>query len=264
MTQNEYRSSEGQNASVALSVIAPCFNEEANIDLLVDRTLLTFDSLGVVAELVLVDDGSSDATWTKIRRRGDDDGRVRCVRHPINQGMEGAWRSGMKTASGALVCLIDADLQNRPEDIAVLYQRHLRNEYDIIQAVRHPAVGAFRRYLFSRALNTLLNFIFRMRAKDNKSGFILCRKEVLADVLRHRFRYRYFQTFLSASANRRGYSIGEVDTTFDQRHSGTSFLGAIPILISARIFWELMKFRVETWASPPQAVASSGVGLAAR
>jgi len=229
-----------------LSVIAPCLNEEANVDLLVQRTLAAFDAMAISAEIILVDDGSTDRTWERIQEQARQDRRVRGVRHEANRGMEAGWRSGLAAARGECVCLIDADLQNRPEDIALLYEAFERDWGDVIQAVRHAVASARHRCLFTRGLNWLLNGAFGMRSRDNKSGFILCRREVLADILRHRCCYRYYQSFIGAAAHVRGYRLCEVDTMFDGRRGGQSFLSR-PIRASLRILWELAKFRAETW-----------------
>ncbi len=241
-----------------LTVIAPCFNEQDNIDLLVKRALATFDDMATSAEMVLVDDASTDETWTRIHEQTLRDDRIRGVRHDSNQGIVAAWHTGVAAARGKLICTIDADLQNRPEDIARLYKCYLRELPDVIQAVRHPGPGVTRCRLFSRGLNFLLNRAFGMRLRDNKSGFVLCRREVLTDILRHRYRYRYFQSFIGVSAHARGYQVADVHTDFDQRHGGTSFLNRFPIGVSLRIFWELLKFRVETLADAQAAGSRTG------
>jgi dolichol-phosphate mannosyltransferase len=232
---------------VVLSVIAPCFNEEGNVDALVDRMVATFDAMNVSAELLLIDDGSRDATWERVAARVQGDSRVRGVKHETNQGIEGAWRSGIDAAGGHLACLIDSDLQNRPEDVARLYKAYLRDVPDLVQAVRHPVRGLRRCRLFSRGLNFLLNTVFGMKLRDNKSGFLLARKEALAELLRHEGEYRYFQSFIGAAAGVRGYYITEVDTDFDQRRAGKSFLSRLPIVVSIRIVREMFRYRAETW-----------------
>jgi len=253
---------------VRLSVIAPCLNEEANVDLLVHRTLAAFDAMAIGAEIILVDDGSTDRTWERIQDRGRQDPRVRGVRHELNRGMEAGWWSGLAAARGECVCLIDADLQNRPEDIALLYQAFERGWGNVIQAVRHAVASARHRCLFTRGLNWLLNSVFGMGSRDNKSGFMLCRREVLADILRHRCRYRYYQSFIGAAAHVRGYRICEVDTVFEGRRGGQSFLSR-PVRVSLRILWELAKFRAETWrerrpaAEPEWLAAPGGVQVSA-
>ena len=247
-------------AATELSVIAPCLNEEANVGVLAERTLAALDALGVMGELVLVDDGSWDRTWGAIEQAHRTDGRVRGVRHAQNRGIEAAWRTGLSAARGRLVCLIDSDLQNRPEDICLLYDYYRRGTCDIVQAVRHPARKGERCRVFTRGLNVLLNAVFRTRLRDNKSGFLLCRRDVLGCVLAHRFRYRYFQCFVGVAARTRGFAIGEVDTAFDLRHAGRSFLPHRPVRVSLHVLWELIQFRVEAsaWRRGRRRVAARG------
>lgn len=228
---------------IELSVIAPCLDEEGNIDQLVSRTLHTFDTHGIRGQLVLVDDGSTDTTWARILACRANDARVVGVRHPTNQGIVSAWLTGLKASSGHRICLIDSDLQNRPEDIARLYMAHRKDE-DVVQGVRQPAAGMIR-VTFSRTLNKLLNTTFRTNLRDNKSGFLLCRREVLEHILSLRYGYRYFQSFVGVAAVACGYRIIEVDTVFDLRRHGESFLPRVPVLASSRILWELFKFRID-------------------
>ncbi len=94
-----------------------------------------------------------------------------------------------------------------------------------------------------------MNLAFRMHLRDSKSGFILCRRDVLANLLRHRLNYRYFQSFIGVAAGLGRCMIVEVDTTFERRHAGQSFLGRFPVRVCLRICWELLKFRAETWAA---------------
>jgi phenylacetate-CoA ligase len=200
----------------------------------------------VACELVLIDDGSSDATWSAVERAMAEYDWVRGERQPENGGIEKAWRAGLRNARGKVICLIDSDLQNRPEDVPRLFETYAREQADIVQAVRHPK-GSRQRLVFSRALNHILNLSFGMQQSDNKSGFIICHRDVLEDILKHRFEYRYFQSFLGVSAGARGYRIAEVDTVFDPRRAGESFLSNFPVTVSLRILGELAKFRVETW-----------------
>lgn len=228
-----------------LTVIAPCYNEAANVATLAERTLGALDRAGIAAELILVDDGSDDATWDHILMQQQRDPRVRGVRHEVNQGIEGGWRSGLRAAASEIVCLIDADLQNRPEDIPALQAAYERGEGDVIQGVRHAPTGLSRHRIFTRGLNWLLNTACGTKLRDHKSGFVLCSRETLSVILRHRYQYRYFQALIGAAAAARGYSITEVDTTFDPRLRGQSFLPRFPLRASLTILWELLKFRVE-------------------
>ena len=235
----------GRDKRVALSVIAPCLDEEGNVDALCDRVLTVFDSMGVSGELVLIDDGSSDQTWALIERRTQTDGRVRGVRHDVNRGIVAAWRSGLSAANGELVCLIDSDLQNPPESVAALYECYQAGGVDLVQGARVPEDYVMTRLALSKGLNFLLNRVFGMRLRDNKSGFVLSAPKVLHDTLACRGQYRYAQCFIAVFAHARGYRVGEVATPFHPRHAGESFLTNLPIRVVGRIVWEIAKARLE-------------------
>jgi phenylacetate-CoA ligase len=228
-----------------LTVIAPCFNEEPNVAPLCARMLAVFDGMPVPTELLLIDDGSHDHTWDRIAAAAQRHERVRGVRHEKNQGIVGGWLSGLCHSSAPLVCLIDSDLQNRPEDIPLLYRTFVEKGPDLVQAVRHPKVNR-NRIAFSKGLNALLNLTFGMHLRDNKSGFILCRRAVLEDILEDAAGYRYFQSFIGVAAGVRGLHIEEVDNDFDGRNAGQSFLSNFPLQVSFRIILELGRYRAAT------------------
>jgi len=210
-----------------LSVISPCLNESRNIVELTERLQAVFAKEHIKGEIVLVDDGSADDTGhiiTEMTRRFPN---VRKVTHSNNLGIEKGWRSGLKAASGVYVCLIDSDLQNLPEDVGRLYKEILFSHVDVVQGWRNH-IGrlqdSFLRHWASRGLNSLLNFLFGMALRDNKSGFVLCRKSVLEDMLNHHYQYRYYQTFISIAARYKGYSLKELETLFQDRLLGKSFI----------------------------------------
>lgn len=210
-----------------LTVIAPCFNESRNILELSERLLKVFIKEGVSGEVVLINDGSTDDTGDIINQLAAKFSSIRAVHHDKNQGIEAGWRSGLAIASGIYVCLIDSDLQNLPEDVGRLYREIKFSNVDIVQGWRNH-IGrlqdSFLRHLSSRGLNFTLNLFFGMHSRDNKSGFVICRKGVMEDVLTHRFKYKYYQTFISIAAKYRGYSIKEVETLFQNRLLGKSFI----------------------------------------
>jgi phenylacetate-CoA ligase len=207
-----------------------------------------FDAMPVPSELALIDDGSKDRTWERICQAARKHERVRAVRHETNRGIVAGWLSGLSSTTAPLVCLIDSDLQNRPEDVPRLYRTFVAKGPDLVQAVRHPKVNR-NRIAFSKGLNAILNLTFGMHLRDNKSGFILCRREVLADILKDAEGYRYFQSFIGVAAGVRGLRIEEVDTDFDARAAGQSFLSSFPVQVSLRISRELLRYRAATLRS---------------
>ena len=236
--------------SIEISVVAPCFNEEANLRALHERLFAATDAAGIPTELVLVDDGSTDGTWDEIERLAAEfPDQVRGVRHGTNRGIAMAWRSGVSAARGRHTCFIDADLQNPPEQVVTLYRRLLESRADIAQGTR-SSIERLRdsRLTFSRGLNLLLNLAFRTWATDSKSGFVLGPTDVMTDVVAYRGSYRYFQTFITVAAKAKGYSVLEVETLFQSRYAGASFLTQ-----------KAMSVSLGALADFPRAVAEFGV-----
>jgi dolichol-phosphate mannosyltransferase len=99
----------------AVSVVAPCFDEEDVLPLFLSRVGGVLDSLGGTSELVLVDDGSSDRTWEIIEKAAVEDPHVVGVRLMRNHGHQLALTAGLSVCRGERVLIIDADLQDPPE-----------------------------------------------------------------------------------------------------------------------------------------------------
>lgn len=209
-----------------LAVVVPCFNEELNVRELTRRVLSTFEHGGLDGTLILVDDGSRDGTKQQIEELAKaHPGVVVGCFHGINRGMAEAWKTGVAAARAPTVAIIDADLQYQPEDLLRLYRELMEHNVDIVQGWRSP-VGRERgsRYHVSRGLNFMLNKTFGMNLRDNKSGFVMCATSVMEDLLTHRGNYAYWQSFIMVAAHAKGYSYKEVETLFENRRAGKSFL----------------------------------------
>lgn len=232
-----------QVGALELSIIAPCFNEELNIPELTERVLLSLDTGKLNGELVLVDDGSLDGTAEVIRAyERQNPERVRGVFHRANRGMSEAWRSGVAAARGVSVTVIDADLQYQPEDVLRLYRTLMDSNVDVVQGCR-SSVGRRKdkRFQLSRGFNVLLNTAFGMSLKDNKSGFVCCAREVMQDLMTYSGKYRYWQSFIMVAAHAKGYSYREVETLFEDRKQGVSYLDSGAYLASARSLVDVAK-----------------------
>lgn len=233
-------------SDLELSVIAPCFNEEYNVAELARRVLSVFERGHLAGELILVDDGSSDGTRAAIEALAlEHPSRVVGCYHSTNRGISQGWKTGVAAARAPVVTIIDADLQYQPEDLLRLYRELHDHSVDVVQGWRSK-VSRTRgtRYHVSRGFNAMLNATFGMRLKDNKSGFVMCAKEVMEDLLTYRGTYSYWQSFIMVAAHAKGYTYKEVETLFEDRRAGTSFLDGNTLAASTRSLVDLAK---ATW-----------------
>lgn len=225
-----------------LSVIAPCYNEAQNIPELVERLQNVFIKKNINGEIILINDASKDNTGEIIDRFANQFQNVTAYHHKKDKQIVGGWKTGLAASQGEYVCIIDSDLQYLPEDVWRLYREIQITRTDIVQGCR-SSIGRTRNLTFylSRGLNFMLNFLFSMRLRDNKSGFIVCRREVLEDILRYRYKYQYFQTFIAIAAKAKGYTISEVETLFEERRLGKSFIPKLPIKVVWGVLMDLVK-----------------------
>ena len=118
--------SAGQPLPPCLSVVMPCYNESATIEAAVARVL----DLPFVAELVVVDDGSTDGTRDRLDAMTDP--RVRLLVHDVNQGKGAALRTGFAVASAPFVAVQDADLEYDPRELERLLGPLLDGRADVV------------------------------------------------------------------------------------------------------------------------------------
>jgi polyisoprenyl-phosphate glycosyltransferase len=131
----------------AVSVVVPIFDEEPIVELLHRRVLETMERSGETWELVLVDDGSRDGSWEKMKALAALDARIVLVRLSRNFGHQLASTAGVDAALGEAVVLMDADLQDPPEVILEMVARW-REGYDVVYGRRTSRRGES---LFKRA-----------------------------------------------------------------------------------------------------------------
>lgn len=231
---------------IEISVIVPCFNESHNLFELCKRICSVSEFINKNVEIILVDDKSTDDTKIIVDKIKKQFSSIVYISHKRNLGMATAWKSGLNIAKGKYSCLIDADLQYQPEDISVLYNALINNPGDIIQGAR-SSVGRLKdsRFIYSRVLNILLNSIFNMSLKDNKSGFIICRTYIMRQIFNVRLEYKTFQTFLLVSAHHKNIKIREIEVLFLDRLQGKSFIKTLPLALIYNVFVDLIKATYE-------------------
>lgn len=152
-----------------LSVVIPCYNEEQVLATLFDRMTAAAASWGLDYEIICVDDGSADRTWELLREQHARDPRWRCLSLARNFGHQAAVSAGMYHATGDALVIIDADLQDPPEEIARMLAKW-REGYRVVFAVRatrdDPPLKSLLAWAFYRLIARLVSFRIPVDAGD--------------------------------------------------------------------------------------------------
>ncbi len=152
-----------------LSVVIPCYNEEQVLHTLFERMSKAAAGWGMDYEIICVDDGSGDGTWQLLREQHARDTRWRCLSLARNFGHQAAVSAGMYHATGDALVIIDADLQDPPEEILRMIEKW-REGYQVVFAIRasreDPPLKSLLAWAFYRLIARLVSFRIPVDAGD--------------------------------------------------------------------------------------------------
>jgi glycosyltransferase involved in cell wall biosynthesis len=192
-----------------LSVVVPCFNEEATIATTLKRVL---DS-PFTAEVIVVDDGSTDRSTDVVESLADD--RIRLLRQPQNEGKGAALRRGFAEAQHPFVIVQDADLEYDPADYGALLQPLIDGDADVVFGSRFAGGGAHRVLYFwhsmgNRFLTLVSNACTNLNLTDMETGYKVFRREVIQslDLREDRFGIEPELTAKAAAGKWRIFEVG--------------------------------------------------------
>ena len=217
-----------------LSVVVPCFNEEANVAQVVRQAALGGRTVASELEIIVVDDGSTDETATVLSELRQVIAELRVVRHPRNRGYGAAIRSGLEHATMDYVFLTDGDgqfdLSQLPSALRML------REHDVVAGYRVRRRDGWWRRLWGRAWTALVNRALGLRVKDANCAFKVLPLR-LAQVSDLRSDGALISAELLSVASRSGFTIGECPVAHYPRLAGRQ-TGASPRVV-ATAFVEL-------------------------
>lgn len=210
-----------QNDKPYLSVVIPVFNEEENLLELHARLLATLKPLGQTFEIIYVDDGSRDTSWSlldKFHQLNPD--QVRLVRFNRNYGQHMAVFAGFERAHGQVVVTLDADLQNPPEEIPNLVNK-IEEGFDVVAGWRQIRHDSMFRKIPSWIINKITSRIVGVPHQDYGCMLRAYRREVI-DAMNQ---CHESSSFIPALANIYANKFAEIPVKHNQRHAGTSKYG---------------------------------------
>ena len=235
-----------------LSFFFPAHDEEANLEGLVEESLATLPSIAETFEVVIVDDGSRDATPAIADRlAAAHPDVVRAVHHPTNLGYGAALRSGFRAARHELIAFTDGDRQFRVEDLATLAERlGAPDAPDVVVGYRIRRADPPIRTLYARLYRLANRVWFGLRVRDVDCACKLFRREALEGI-RVSSGGAFFSAELLIKIGEQGRSIAEVGVPHYPRTAGSP-TGAKPSVIwrAVKDFWLL---RLRLWANAGRA-----------
>ena len=204
-----------------ISVFLPVFNEEPNLRPLHAKMTEALAALGRTAEIIYVDDGSSDASLEVLREIAAQDARVRVIALRRNYGQTAAMSAGIDAARGRVLIPMDADLQNDPADIKRLLEK-LDEGYDVVSGWRKDRQDkAITRKFPSMLANRLISWIGGVPLHDYGCSLKAYRRDSLADVRLYGEMHRFIPIYASWA----GARVTELPVDHHARTMGVSKYG---------------------------------------
>lgn len=208
------------NTAIEISVVAPMYNEELCVNEFVRRTVDALHHMGQPFEVVIVSDGSTDATETLLRQSALTQPHLRAVFLSRNVGQCSALYAGIQASRGRVVVVTDGDLQHRPEDIHILVQR-LNEGFVLVSGARMGrGESLWTKRIPSRIANWLLRRMTGCEVRD-MGGF-----KVIDGTVARSLRLRPgYHRLLPALVHMRGGATSEIDIEAQPRFAGESHYG---------------------------------------
>ncbi|WP_244656209.1 glycosyltransferase family 2 protein [Rhizobium sp. CFBP 13717] len=245
-----------------LSLVVPIFNEEDSVGPLIERVAEAMLSYQAGWELILVDDGSTDATIANAKAYLSRPGlNLKIVALQRNFGQTAAMQAGIDAAKGRLIATLDGDLQNDPKDIPMMVSELERRELDLLVGWRkNRQDGLFLRKVPSWIANRLIGKITGVRLHDYGCSLKIYRSSVIKQVKLMGEMHRFIPAWVAGVVP--STRIGEMAVTHHARQFGASKYG---ISRTFRVILDLLSvmFFMRYKARPGHFFGSLGLGLGA-
>lgn len=200
-----------------LSVVMPCLNEEKNVADAIQSTLQVLDDLGIVGEIVVVNDGSDDNTGNIVAELQKADSRIHVVTHPQRQGIGASFRDGVEQARHDFVTMLPGDNENDPYDSLRYF--YLAKDIDIIVPfIMNVEVRSKTRRFISSLYRLIINMTFGLNL-NYTNGTVIYNRIILKDIELKTTGFLY-QAEILIKLIRMGYFYAETPHLLSQRGGG--------------------------------------------
>lgn len=203
-----------------LTIIIPVLDEAESLPELHSRLGDVLQQLRQPAEMIFIDDGSTDASVAAILKLRENDARVRVVQFRRNYGKSAALAAGFARAQGNCIITIDADLQDDPAEIPHLLDK-LNEGYDLVSGWKRRRHDRFVKRVTSRLFNRVTSKLTGVKLHDINCGLKAYRRDVTSAIRV----YGQLHRFLPVLALKEGFRLGEIEVKHQPRKYGKSKFG---------------------------------------
>lgn len=206
-----------------ISIVISLYNEEESLPELVSWIEAVMTREGYSYEILMIDDGSRDASWKIVKELAAKNSSIRGISFRRNYGKSAALYEGFKAAEGKVVITMDADLQDSPEEIPELYRMVVEEGYDIVSGWKKQRFdNKFTKNLPSKLYNATARWVTGIRLHDMNCGLKAYRNEVVKNIEVYGEMHRYIP-YLAKNA---GFDkITEKPVQHQKRKYGVSKFG---------------------------------------
>lgn len=204
----------------SVSFVIPAHNEQENLPVLIPKIFEVCEKQQWNPQIIIVDDGSTDSTFSACLTLKEKYSNLKVVRLRIKSGKSIALSVGFARAANDYLVMMDADLQDDPEEVPKLIQK-LGEGFDIISGWKIQRNDPWHKVLPSRIFNWFVSVVSGVRLHDINCGLKVMRRQVIQEVVVYGELYR----FLMILAHARGFKVAEVPTIHHSRKFGKSKFG---------------------------------------
>ena len=203
-----------------LSIVIPVFNEAESLDELHAQIVKVVEENSLDCEIIFVDDGSKDKSWKIIRQLAKANAAVHGLRFRRNFGKAAGLTAGIRAASGDLILMMDADLQDDPAEIPKFIEK-LGEGFDVVNGWKLRRLDPWHKVYPSLVFNWLVGRMTGLQLHDHNCGLKLFKAEVGREIRL----YGELHRFIPVLANARGFRVTEVAVNHRSRQFGESKYG---------------------------------------
>jgi len=207
---------------VDVSIVIPAYNEEESIVPMISWVNEVLEKQDFSYEIVLIDDGSSDSTWEVIENNKHSFLHFKAIQFKRNYGKSAALSAGFEKASGDVVCTMDADLQDSPEEIPEMRRMIIEDKFDLVSGWKKVRHDPITKTIPTKLYNWATRVMSGIKLHDFNCGLKAYRKEVVKSVDLRGEMHRYIPVLAAKAGYKR---IGEKVVKHQERQFGTTKFG---------------------------------------